>query len=297
VTTYRPYSYRAIGSPAPARREDSHDGSFVLGAVRDDIRQTLRTAWIDPALEAGAAYPAIFTAAWSAVRPNVGKSFLGLAKALRADAVEAVRERLEPSDLVPRLQWQLAEEELHRIGDSARSAYLVAPKLQVVVHAFHRMLRRERIPGTGREESPVRRGIPEWQRWMGFQTVSGDSAAMLEDAAEALATPATPGVLRLFGRWPIALAALWVDLAPRAASSEWGPASARLRRIVLAGVNTLPHPMELQWGALKARGVSDDERIALLDLIAAFDSALAAQTLAAAFAWVAFRSPEVGAEG
>jgi hypothetical protein len=269
----------------------------VLGAVRDDIRQALRTAWIDPALEVGAAYPAMFTAAWSAVRPNVGKSFLALAKTLRAEAVEAVRERLEPSDLVPRLQGQLADEELHRIGDSARSAYLVAPKLQVVVHAFHRMLRRERIPGTGREESPVRRGIPEWQRWMGFQPVSDESAATLAEAAAALAAPATPGVLRLFGRWPAALATLWAELAPRAASSEWAPATARLRRIVLAGVSTLPHPMELQWGALKARGVSDGERIALLDAVAGFDAVLAAQTLASAFAWVAFRSPEVGAEG
>jgi hypothetical protein len=269
----------------------------VLGAVREDIRQTLRTAWIDPALEAGSAYPAFFTAAWSAVRPNVGKSFLGLARALRSEAVDAVRHRLDPPDLLRRLQGALSEEELHRVEDSARSAYLAAPKLQVVVHAFHRMLRRERIPGTGREESPVRRGVPDWQRWMSFQPLGEDAGAFLEEAARSLGAPAVPGSLRLFARWPAALDALWAELQPRISSEDWAATTARLRRLVLAGVSTLPHPMELQWGALKARGVSDDERLALLDVVAAFDPAMAAHTLAAALAWVALRSPEVGAEG
>ena len=212
------------------------------------------------------------------------------------EAVEAVRERLEPSDLVPRMQGQLAEEELHRIGDSARSAYLVAPKLQVVIHAFHRMLRRERIPGTGREESPVRRGIPEWQRWMGFQPVSDESAATLANAAVALGAPAIPGVLRLFGRWPAALATLWVELAPRAASGEWAPAAARLRRIVLAGVSTLPHPMELQWDALAARGLTDERRLSLADQLRDAAAVMPVNMLIATLLCVALGGPEPSVE-
>ena len=37
------------------RRQGMADSSVVLGAVRDDIRQTLRMGWIDPSLDAVAA--------------------------------------------------------------------------------------------------------------------------------------------------------------------------------------------------------------------------------------------------
>ena len=49
------------GSRAP----DTAELSAVLGVVREDIRQTLRMAWIDPAIDAVASQPLFFTAAWS----------------------------------------------------------------------------------------------------------------------------------------------------------------------------------------------------------------------------------------
>lgn len=269
----------------------------MLGAVRDDIRQTLRTAWTDPSLEACAAHPAFFTAAWSAVRPNVGKSFLALARTVRAECVEAVRSAFAPAMVRVRLRDSHSEEEINRIEESARSGFLVAPKLQVVIHAFHRMLRRERIPGTGREESPVRRGVPEWQRWMAFQPSVDRVEPILQEAAEALGAPAVPGVVRLFSRWPAAMSAIWEDARPWVGTEAWRTAASRSRRSVLAGVNGLPHPMEIQWAALKARGFTDAERLALLEVVAAFDQAMAAQTVMASFSWVALGAPEVGTEG
>ena len=79
------YAYGGVGRDPAGKGPVPPDPAVLLGAVREDIRQTLRTGWIDPVLEAAAASPAFLTAAWSAVRPNVSKSFLLLSRAVRTE--------------------------------------------------------------------------------------------------------------------------------------------------------------------------------------------------------------------
>ncbi len=282
-----------VSGPSP---QVLHEQATVLGAVREDIRQTLRVGWLDPAIEAAAQNPAFFTAAWSAVRPNVGKSFLSLARVLRTEAVESVRTWFDTPPVLKGLQDELAEEEVRRIEESAKAGYLAAPKVQVVVHAMYRAARRDRIAGTGREEPPIRRGVPEWQRWMSFHPSPDDARGVLEQSAEAFGTPAPPTPLRLFARWPAALDTLWGSLGRLPGTRPWNETTVRLRRVVLAGIATLPHPVELQWTALKARGFSDDDRVLLQDVLAVWDASMAAQTLAAAAVWVLLGAPDVGVE-
>jgi hypothetical protein len=269
----------------------------VVAAVKEDVRQTLRSAWIDPAIDVVAEYPVFFTAAWSAIRPNVGKSFLILARSLRAQAVESARSIFPPVDLHKELAAGLSEEELLRVEDCARAAYLVSVKSQIVVHALYRAARRERIAGTGGEEPPIRRGIPEWQRWMSVQPVPDEARPLLEATATALAVPSPPVPLRLFARWPEALSVVSSHLRPIWGTEPWTGGVTRLRRVVLAGITTLPHPLELQWGALKARGFTEDERAELVDRLAHHEAAMPGQTLATAFAWTALGAPDVGGEG
>src|SRR5205823_5661390 len=66
-------SPRDLGKGIPADGK-SVDHAAILGAVREDVRQTLRSGWIDASIEVAAAQPVFFTAAWSAIRPNVGRS-------------------------------------------------------------------------------------------------------------------------------------------------------------------------------------------------------------------------------
>ena len=279
------------GSSAPA------EVAAVLGAVRDDVRQTLRTGWLDPGVEAVANYPVFFTAAWSAIRPNVGKSFLALARRIRSDATDVLRVRFDLPDLRKRLDGDLSEGEIRRIEESTRAAHLATAKAQIVVHALYRSVRKERISGTGREEPPIRRGVPEWQRWMSFQTASQDVPPILAQVVNEMALPTPPVPLRLLARWPSALARVWDELGPIARSEAWKSGASRLRRIVLAGMTTLPHPVELQWAALRARGFTEEERMELTGILAAHDSAMPVQTLASAFTWMAFGAPEIGVEG
>ncbi len=279
------------GSSAPV------EVAAVLGAVRDDVRQTLRTGWLDPGVEAVANYPVFFTAAWSAIRPNVGKSFLALARRIRSDATDVLRVRFDLPDLRKRLDGDLSEGEIRRIEESTRAAHLATAKAQIVVHALYRAVRKERISGTGREEPPIRRGVPEWQRWMSFQTASQDVPPILAQVVNEMALPTPPVPLRLLARWPSALARVWDELGPIARSEAWKSGASRLRRIVLAGMTTLPHPVELQWAALRARGFTEEERMELTGILAAHDSAMPVQTLASAFTWMAFGAPEIGVEG
>ncbi len=279
------------GSSAPV------EVAAVLGAVRDDVRQTLRTGWLDPGVEAAANYPVFFTAAWSAIRPNVGKSFLALARRIRSDATDVLRVRFDLPDLRKRLDGDLSEGEIRRIEESTRAAHLATAKAQIVVHALYRAVRKERISGTGREEPPIRRGVPEWQRWMSFQTASQDVPPILAQVVNEMALPTPPVPLRLLARWPSALARVWDELGPIARSEAWKSGASRLRRIVLAGMTTLPHPVELQWAALRARGFTEEERMELTGILAAHDSAMPVQTLASAFTWMAFGAPEIGVEG
>jgi hypothetical protein len=269
----------------------------ILEAVREDVRQTLRAGWLDPALEAASVYPVFFTAAWSAIRPNVGKSFLALSKKIRSEAVDALRLSFDIPDLRKRVEGELSEEEIRRVEESSRAAHLSAAKAQIVVHAIYRAVRRERIPGTGREEPPVRRGVPEWQRWMSFQPAPQNVRPILDEVREVIGLATLPIPLRLLARWPAALTTLWDELRPAVTSDAWKGGASRLRRLVLAGIGTLPHPVELQWAALKAKGFTEEDRLGLAQVLATHDAGMSSQTLASAFCWAAFGAPDIGVEG
>jgi hypothetical protein len=267
----------------------------LLAAVREDVQQTLRTPWIEPAIETAAESPLFLTAAWSAIRPNVGRSFLTLARSLRCEAAQSVRVQ-DPPDLRKRLESELSENELRRVEHVALSAHLAAAKAQIVVHVLYRAARRERLGGTGREEPPVRRGIPEADRWIGTQPEPHACRPILDESAAALDLEMAPTPLRLLARWPEAARRVWDEVRGPIEADQWKPYAARLRRMVLAGVTGLPHPVELQWDALRSRGFGEEERAAMVRAMSGFDATMPTATLLAAFAWVAFGAPDLGAE-
>lgn len=293
MTLSRAYRYRQEGPRGPA---SGGDPTAVLGAVLEDVRQTLRCPWLDPAVEAAARFPVLLTAAWSAIRPNVGRTLLTLCRSLRTEAADLARALLGPTDLRKRLEPVLGEGELARVEDCVRALHLASAKYQVVVHALYRAARRDRVGGTGGEEPPVRRGVPDWQRWMAAELVPEESRVVLDEARSALGLPAPPAALRVLARWPPAAAELWRELREVWGSEPWQEAATRLRRRVLAGVATLPHPIELQWAALMVRGFTEEDRLRAAAVLAAHEAAMPSHTLASAFAWVSLGSPDVGTE-
>jgi hypothetical protein len=267
----------------------------VLSAVREDIRETMRMAWLDPSLEAVSREPVFFAAAWSAIRPSVGRSFLLLARTLREQAC-AVARSLGARDLLSDLTPVLAPEEAVRLGEASRAAHLAAAKTQIVLHLFLRAARRERTRGTGQEEPPSRRGVPDWQRWMAVLPTPDGEHPWLPRATERFGTIDAPPALRPFARWPVALDSLWRELDPVVDSVGWGRGATHLRRSLMVGLDGLPHPVALQWAALRERGFDEADRLRTIRILEAHDGPAAGQTLAAAFAWVAFGSTELGQE-
>jgi hypothetical protein len=183
------------------------------------------------------------------------------------------------------------------VGESARAAHLAAAKTQIVLHLFLRAARRERTRGTGQEEPPSRRGVPEWQRWMAAQPAADGSEPTLARARERFGTIDAPPALRPFARWPTALEALWEQLEPVIGSSEWRLGTTAIRRSLLTGIEALPHPVSLQWAALYERGFDEPARRRVVELMEAVDDHAAGQTVASAFAWSAFGAQDLGQEG
>jgi hypothetical protein len=288
------YAHETEGRIDPSRSVAASDAPVVLGAVREDIRQTLRMGWLDPAFEALLAHPAFLTAGWSAVRPNVGRSFVSLAKSMREEATSVAQSLLPRPVLRHELAKRLSQEEVRRVEEAARAIHLSMPKVQIVVHALYRAARRERLPGKGHEEPPIRRGVPEWQRWMAAQPVPEAATPVIEQTARYFSLPASSAPLRLFARWPDALTALAKNLRALGRQEEWNGGVMRLRRTVLAGIGNLPHPVELQWPALQARGLLEEDRDQIVNVLAEHDAAMAVQTMMSTCAWMALGAPQGG---
>jgi hypothetical protein len=239
--------------------------------------------------------PVFFAAAWSAIRPSIGRSFLLLARKIRDQGSAAAR-ALGARDLLPDLVPVMGPEQAVRASEASRAAHLAAAKTQIVLHLFLRAARRERTRGTGREEPPSRRGVPEWQRWMSVLPSPDGEQPWLHHASQRLGTVDAPPALRPFARWPAALETLWRDLDPVVDSSGWRRGATQLRRSLLVGLDVLPHPVELQWAALRERGLDEAGRLRVIEILEASDGPAAGQTLASAFAWIAFGSTELGQE-
>src|SRR5262249_49497902 len=144
--------------------------------------------------------------------------------------------------------------------EAARAGHLAAAKAELVLHLFLRAARREKTRGTGQEEPPTRRGVPEWQRWLSVLPTPDPARDLLLRAKDRLRTPAAPAALRPCARWPSALDAIWNGLEPAIESPEWSIGAAAVRRALLGGLSALPHPVELQWGVLHERGFGDGAR-------------------------------------
>jgi hypothetical protein len=69
-----------------------------------------------------------------------------------------------------------------------------------------------------------------------------------------------------------------------------------LRRSVTQGIETFPHPMELQWDALRARGLSEERREFLVEELRDAAAVMPASVLIASFLCVALGGPEPAGE-
>jgi hypothetical protein len=170
--------------------------------------------------------------------------------------------------------------------------------MALVVQAWAGLARRQRISGTGKEESPAKRGVPDWQMGLRAFRESPPDAAVetLGRASSALGTPRSPRSLQAISAWPSFLEAAWEQLAPNVGSEGWREAVAGVRAAGAQALRTLPHPMELQWDALGRRGLSEDRRQAVADELTVMARVMPIDVTISSFLWVAAAVPDIPVE-
>jgi len=259
-----------------------------------DVRETLGMRWIDSAIAEAAQYPMFFTAAWSAIRPNVGPTFLASAKVVR-DLAAAAAEAGAPPD---HAEWirlaRLQADEVAEVARVLRAFHENQAKAALVVHALARAARGRPAGGSGIEEPPPKRGVPAWQPHARLELPGeGDEAAeALAAAAKRLGAPRPPDALLALRPWPGYLTRAWRAGRRFTASDTFSKASGRIRRAIVEGVRRLPHVISLQWGALRDRGFSEEDRAAVGDALALYDAAMPGTLALVAYLWVAAGSPK-----
>ena len=269
----------------------------VLYAVLDDLRNTLGVAWLDPTFRAIASDPLFVIAAWAATRPNVTKSFAESASRLRAAAMEHVQSTLSPPDHRALVEERLRPDDAERLIRTVRALHHGLPKVYLVVQSWARLARRQRIPGTGREEVPARRGIPTWQEGVLVPgSASPETRELLEQTAQRLDVPRIPSSLFALAPAPAYLAQACDDVLARGATPEWAAGIVALRRAVTTGIETFPHPMELQWDALAARGLTEERRGLLVEELRDAAAVMPVAVLTASFLCAALGGPEPATE-
>jgi hypothetical protein len=255
----------------------------IVYAVLDDLRHTLRMRWVDPSIRSLSSNPMFLSAAWSATRPNVTKTFALGAERLRATSLDAIRE-LVAADLGGREPEPVPEND-DRLPRTLQAIQCTTPRVLLVVQAWAILARRQRLPGTGSEEPPARRGIPVWQDGMTAtaSSVSPEAEALLDDATMALRTAVTPPALQAVAAWPPVLERAWRDLDRIASRPAWAAATMELRRLTAEVLRSLPHPMALQWDVLARRGLTEERRRALADHLSALAASMPACLLSASY--------------
>ena len=270
----------------------------VLYAVLDDIRNTLGVAWLDPAFRAIASDPLFVIAAWAATRPNVTKSFAESASQLRKVALDHATMSLKPPDHRALVEERLRPEDAERLTRTVRALHQGLPKVYLVVQAWARLARRQRIPGTGREEVPARRGIPAWQDGVLVSgSASPEARKLLEETTTRLDVPMVPSSLIALAPAPAYLEVACDDVVAAAGSPSWTKGVVALRRSVTAGIESFPHPMELQWDALAARGLTEERREFLVEELRDAAAVMPVAVLSASYLCAALGGPEQASDG
>jgi hypothetical protein len=291
----------SITSPSRAgttRGKRRRPEEAILYAVLDDVRTTLRMGWVDPAIRSVSANQVFFSAAWSATRPNITKSFALGADRLRGAALSVIRRSFPPGDHRPLLESSVSLSERDRATRTMLAIHCGSARVLLVVQAWAILARRQRIGGTGVEEPPAKRGVPAWQEGLVAvpRSVSPEAEALLDHATVALGVVSTPPALQTAALWPHYLDGAWRDLQKVIADPEWQQSLLALRRVAAEVLRSLPHPMDLQWDVLSRRGLPEVDREPLADHLTALAAAMPIALLVSAYLAEALGTTEAPAD-
>lgn len=190
------------------------DASGEVATTYERIKEGLRSSFVPFMWRVFATKPAFLRAAWDQVEPAVDLGFMEAADALRATALERVREVTAIAD-----HSHLLADDLQRAVEQLRVFLEVNPRQLLLLCALRRSWRGETVGGH-RDAIQGPRGVPPWHPKIELGSDSKVSET-LADMEETLDLPVPNTDYRMLAAWPDYLSHAWIDLRAFILTEPW----------------------------------------------------------------------------
>lgn len=232
-----------------------------LGALYEEIRETLQISWVPAVFSDLGAVPGYLPLAWEQLKPAaLTEQFRRLAERIRGDALAVARSLYLPSYGPGRLQQlavPLADLSLIRTALAA----LLFGQSQTLLATKALRLAIECSPPGGRHPIWWPRAATTWALEaipvVDLATIADEGRRVFRQAQSALGLPRPPRALAVLAIWPRYLSQAWNDLQGVLETPEFAAARTELVEQSSAYSDLLPTRINVTPDWLRSRGVDE----------------------------------------
>ncbi|MFN2543367.1 MAG: halocarboxylic acid dehydrogenase DehI family protein [Actinomycetota bacterium] len=266
---------------------EEHHAPEDVARVYGRIKETLRANVVNFVWRVLAAKPAFLEAVWNQLEPAVDEGFLEAADAIRAAAIERVREAQTIPD-----QRTLLGDDLHEAVQQLRVFLEVNPRLLVLTSALRLSWEQGEIGGA-REAVATQRGIPEWHPDIATEeSPSGELAKVYDDIRETLDLPAPNTDYKALGRFPDYFVPAWRDLRAFIGNEAWSSAVRTIEWTAKQIAVALPARIDVSPKRAGELGLADHELDEVASWIRVFDEILPGLIVNTSYLWIGMNGGE-----
>lgn len=190
------------------------DASGDVAEIYQSTKETLRASVVNLVWRVFATKPKFLSSLWEELQPAVDEGLMQGAEALRAAAIQRVREAGTVPDHRPLLGGDLS-----RAMEQLRVFLEVNPRLLILLCALERAWRGQEVGGHREAVSP-RRGVPEWHPEIEAHAPA-KVANTFDDMVAMLDLPAPNTDYQMLAGWPEYLNQAWSELRTFVPMDSW----------------------------------------------------------------------------
>jgi Halocarboxylic acid dehydrogenase DehI len=268
---------RELDVPEVPENKASGEVADVYGRIKD----TLRAGVVNFVWRAFASKPRFLTAVWERLEPCVDEGFMEAADAIRAMAIERVRE----SQVIPDHRALLGDD-LHEATQELRVFLEVNPRLAILTSAMRLSWNGAEVGGH-RAPVPAEAAVPQWHPDIETKEPTfGDLKAVYADIEETLDLPAPNTDYRALGKWPDYLTRAWGDLKPFVGTEAWSAITRSIEWNARIAAVALPERLRISPEDAADLGLEPGEVEEVGSWIGAFDSILPELIVNTSWLWL-----------
>lgn len=266
---------------------DENGAPEDVARVYGRIKETLRANVVNFVWRVLASKPPFLEAVWNQLEPGVDEGFLEAADAVRAAAIERVRESHSIPD-----QRHLLGDDLHEAVQSLRVFLEVNPRLLILTSALKLSWEHGEIGGV-RESVPTERGIPQWHPEIQTEeSPSGELKGVYDEIRETLGLPGLNTDYKVLGRWPDYFVPAWRDLKTFVGNEAWRAAVHTIEWTGNQLAVALPARIDVSPKHASELGISDHELDEIGGWLRAFAAILPGLIVNTSYLWIGMNGGE-----